>query len=146
MSAKHKDILAAVVTVIKALSLSGVSSANITEGKLPLDRNLTLPSILCSQFGSEQMLPGTCGSDDYGYPVLVVIVSAGNQNNATSDTELQWRQSIRNAFHNKRLSGVSAVWKCVVEPGEIVSPAEWRDSNLTVSALTVRAITREVRA
>lgn len=145
-SAKHKLILEAVLATIQGLSLSGISNASIVERVLPVDRQLTPPFVLVTEAGQETELPGTTGADDWGYPVLVAIVSASNQSTATVDGELLWRERVRKAFHNKRLAGITSVWRCLVEPGPVIDPTAWQQANLTVSTLTVRVISREVRS
>jgi hypothetical protein len=144
--AKHREILDAVYARIVSLGLSGIPAANILERKIPLDRNLDSPPyVFVCQVGNEVEYPGSIGADDFGFPVLVVMVSASNQDNAVSDTELTWREAVTNAFHNKRLPNVASVWRCVVEHATIIDPNWFRDGNLTLSQLTVRAISRRVR-
>ena len=147
MSSKHKEILNAVTSTIQGLTLLDLPAANVLQRKLPLDRNLT-PStnyVFVCPVGNEVEYPGTIGSDDFGFPSLIVLVAPTNQDNTVSDKELTWREQITNAFHNKRLSGVSSVWRCIVEHATIIDPNWFREGNMTLSQLTVRAVSRRAR-
>ena len=144
----------AVVTTLRALSLSGVASENIARQLVPLDRDpapTALPAIRVGPGGSEKLDPkhGTNLADDIGYPVLVVLLDRANQDLTAAtygDQWLRWREQVVQAFHHKRLSGVSAVFECVVEPREIVTPSAWLQQNLFASGLVVWCRARRSRA
>lgn len=144
--AVHYNIMDAAQDVIQALSLTDIGT-NVVLRKLPTDRDLTLPAVIVSHgTETETQLPGTNLADDWGYPVLVSIVSNGNQDYTLSEQELEWREKVRNAFNNKRLSAVGTTFRCVVEPRAIVDLGLWKEQNLNVSTLLVRVYSREVRS
>ena len=145
----HEQCISAVKTVIQGLDLDGIPDAQIYDRKLIIDRELTLPCVIISPEGVEQDLGGTNERDDWGYPVPLVYVDADNQDLA--DTALKrkrmllWRQRLRRAFHNKRLSAVSEVYVCRVEPNVIIDQTAWLERNKVVGGMTIRCVTREVR-
>lgn len=151
----HMLCMEAIQTQIRALDLSGLDDANVVIVKLPLADRVkeqaivaAYPAILISPFGQEQMDPlaGTNLRDDIGYPVVCSIVAADNQAlQSNLDTYLDWRQSLREEFHNSRLAGaVSTVFNAYVEPGPVVLPSAWF-ANFWHSSLTIRCISRETR-
>jgi hypothetical protein len=140
--------LDAVRSRIQGLSLAGVQNDQVVIGKVPDDKNRSFPSILITPFQSESLnaADGTNSRDDLGYPVLVAILAADNQDQqANLDTYLVWREKIRQAFHNQRLPGVSEIITTAVEPRNIVEPAAWFERNLFVSGLLLRFLSREPR-
>jgi len=156
MSAVYTDILNAVQWSIQQIGLKLADSTTLPNGqvylrKLPTDRGgLTLPCVIVSESPDpETDLGGTNARDDWGHPVLVTTVVASNQDVAVYDWEILWRQQIRRKFHNQLLSGsgglLATVYICVVEPRTIVDPSLFRDGNLSLGQLLVRAKSREVR-
>jgi hypothetical protein len=145
-NAKHYDIIDAVADVIVALNLTSITS-NVVQQRLPTDRDLTLPVVIVSH-GSEMEAkrPGTNAQDDWGYPVLVSIVQAANQDKAINNNLLYWREQIRNAFHNKRMSAISTNYQCEVEPRPIFDVGLWSQENIDVSTMCVRVWSRELRS
>lgn len=150
----HFDILTQVKNCIQALTLNGLDVANVVVKKVPwatkvfgTDRDLSYPGIMVCPMGVESMsaTAGTNASDDVGYPVLVAIVDADNDD-LDSDLEnyLKWRETIMRAFRNQRLPGVLGIFTCVVEPGQIVQPEAFL-RNVWHSAFTLRFFSRETR-
>lgn len=83
--------------------------------------------------------------DDWVWPVLVTIVRASDQNLVWDDAWFLARQTIRDAFHNQPLAGVSTVWKCEVEPQHVIDPGPFHDQNLDIGQLLIRVRSRERR-
>lgn len=144
----HDRILDAVVTRIQGLSLSGVSSANIVKRWVPqfVPEITTLPAIFVSPIGSEGEVGGLNNRDDIGFPVLVVIIAASNQNNTdyTSRNTL-WRERIQSALRHQFLSGVSEVIDCVPLFGTVFDPSFWLSEDLHWSPMAFRFMTRTAR-
>ena len=90
---------------------------------------------------------GTNCQDDVVQPVLVTLIDQ-DQQEKTLEKNLSkymgWLESIRKQFHNKGLTGVSAVYTCTVEPADVVLPQAWQ-ANLWASALLLKFISRETR-
>lgn len=165
------DILSAVQTQIQGLSLTDIDNANIQVAQVRNPREVVsvmpgLPGILIFPLGAESMPPaaGTVCKDDIGYPVAVAIFDyslqateddtpAGAQTGAPDqdynmDQKFQWRQDIRRKFFHKRLTGVSSVWNCTIEPMPIVDTTEWLNTRggLWVSMMILRFLSREARS
>lgn len=141
-----RQCLDAVQTVIQDLDLSGISDSDIRVQKLPWQRTQVEPGIFITPI-TEKLDPraGTNARDDIGYGVQVVIVQKSNQSQTDNlTTELTWRQRIRRSFHNKRLSGVTEVNICYVEPGAVVLPSLFEEM-YDVQSLIIRCMSRELR-
>ena len=148
MSAIAKEAADAIVTIIQALSLSGMTSSNIVARKIPTSRNLTDPHITVSP-ATESEEDGTTGADDWIFPFTVAICKATNQALELDDTFMQWRETIRHAFHNKKpatlVSALTPPLKTVrVENGPILDMQNFQ-ANQDVSTLTINVIVRRVR-
>ena len=161
-TATHKLILEAVAEIIRDLHLVGPSDTTplpddrVYVRKLPRLTNLTLP---CVQVTlplnvKETVEHGTNVQDDYGYPCMITIVAANNQDlsfvEGDEGGELLWRQQIRDVFHNKRPQVMIdrcpvPLKRCLWEPGEIANKAAFDEANLFVSPMIVWVKTRETR-
>lgn len=152
--AVHYRCLTAVQARIRALSLSGIENANVLVKKLPIekwafrDTGLGLPGVLVTP-QRETMDPraGTNIRDDVGYGVLVTVCQADNQDHtleAGLSERILWREKVARAFRSQRLSGVSEVYTCRIEPGDPLIPAAWLQQ-VHASALLLRFLSREVR-
>lgn len=135
---------AAIVSTIQALSLTGIQSAEIRIQKALRDRASIRRGIaVVPQRAIEA--PGTNERDDIGHAVLVVFVQGTGNGYSDDLTRIEtWRQSVRRAFHNKRLSGVTESIGCSVSQGDPYMPKELQDQN-DVSSLMIRCWTRETR-
>lgn len=150
----HYRCLTAVQARIIAASLSGMTAANVKVRKLPSDRGMdsddgtySYPAVIVSSMGIEnqQAGSGTNIRDDVDYPVIVSILAADNQDLYTNHEKyLKWREQINRAFRQQRLSGVTEVHRCLVQPGPITSPAAFWN-NVYHSSLVIRCFSREIR-
>lgn len=157
MSASYwEDCIDAVVTVLRALSLTGLTtSTDVISVTTPRERDLAALSarggVLVWPGPQEQIDSGPHGgtnaSDDVGYGVSVGFVKPDNQTQSDTNRDpfLHWRQLARDAFHQKRLSGVSISLICYVEPGTAISVPSWL-ANRLVGQLVVRCVLRETRS
>jgi len=157
----HLQLLTAIAEAIQDLLLSGVGGvsplppAQVYVKKLPTDRasaGILLPAIVVSLVPlPEKFATVMNAADDYGYPCLVTIIAANNQDLSVSDDELLWRQTIRNYFHNQKPKRIKdaispvPLGKILVEPYPILDLNLFQQQNLFVSSLLVRCWTREVR-
>ena len=145
-SATFTDILSAVQSTIRGLSLEGIDSDEIQVRKQPWHRKLALPGVLITPV--EEILPadgGTNARNDIGYGVRITLVQAGNQSPDTNlDRLLRWREQVVRAFQAKRLAGVTPSIVCRIEPGLVFEPIA-ADRQYDVSALVIRCFTREAR-
>lgn len=152
--ATHMKVVEAVQDVIQALKLAGYVDRQVYLRRVPTDRNVSLPAVLVSPGPEPEDLPdeGLNKSDYTGYPVLISVVSAGNQDLTVSDKELYWRERIRKAFRFKEPSTVltglptgTVIHKILVRPGPILDLNLWQQNNLCVSTLTLMVYVREAR-
>lgn len=154
--AVFKDCIEQIVTDIQALSLPGITTASdeiVGElkpwGQFRLDWPITVhPSKEDLRAGR-----GTCGKDDIGYGVQVSMIHSNVEAHATIlENYTQWRQKIRDKFHNKRLSGVSTVFKCTVQlgvsygHGQVGLPKEFIRDSYFGHALIIWCWSREARS
>jgi hypothetical protein len=149
MSAVHTQIATAVQSTIRGLALTGIPSSQVYLREVATDRGATpveLPAVIVSKGQDPETQPdGTNRSDDWGYPCLVTIMEAANQDTTWNDRRSIWREAIRTAFHHKRLAGVTLVYTCQVEPRTIIDTSLFRTNNVAFGQLLVRALTREQR-
>jgi len=145
--------LSAVHSTIQGLGLDGIANASIVLRKLPSDREqdsdgrIPSPAVVVSLAPfPETNLGGTNARDDWGFPVYVAICKASNQSLTVDEAVLDWRQTIRKAFHWKRLSGVSEVMYCLWEPQAVINLEHFFERNLDVSSAIIRCVTREARS
>lgn len=146
------DILTAVQTEVQGLRLPGLAPANVIVQKVAGDRvqdlpTAALPCLLIAPHGSETADPlaGTNIRDDIVYPIRVTIIAAdcGDQKFGFQQF-LGWREKLRRAFHNQRLTA-SLCFTVQVQPLAIVDRAAWIERHLFVSALVLNCFSREPR-
>lgn len=156
-----RKIIERVQALIQALGLTGIDSDNVVirEAAQANDQALqtiigSLPGILLVMMDAETVnsaagFTGTNASDDIGYPVLVGIHAAKTEDTGTDDdAQRLWRETIRKAFINQRLtdgSGNSLAQTCVVEPRAQVDAFQRRIRLTWSSVMVLRFIAREQR-
>lgn len=155
------DILTQVRADIQSLNLSGLSPAAILIQKvvsvkvvdLSLPEGQRFPCVLIAPWGREGNVAASNLRDDVTYPVAVCIIASesGEQKQPREKQEqnfdqyLGWRQSIRRAFSNQRLT-TTLCHNVVVQPLDITDRAAWEEKGLWVSALLLQCTNREARA
>lgn len=148
MASILSDIMDAVKTTIDGL---GLASPAVYKKEVVTDRtaegvDLTNGAIFVSKAPSAETMPqGVLGSNDIGYPVAVTIVVEQNQDFSYNDTPMVWREAIRNAFHDKRLTGVASSMICKVEPLPMIDLNLLLNENLNVNGMIIRCLSRETR-
>lgn len=144
----HQQCAVAAGDEIAGLELPGLPSASILVRKFPYhnkDRD-PLPAIIVSTHLPTRHEVVTNLSDDVMYPVTISFVSASNANKTLNQGRmLSWRETVRRAFHQKRLSGVDSVWNCTIPPSAPFDPAWFVAGMRDVSPLTLQFISREQR-
>lgn len=138
------DCYSAVVTAIQGLALTGVENSEVKLRKVMRDRSHIHKGVTVVPIKAIEA-PGVNERDDFGHGVLVVFVQ-GTANGYSDDIDrvTTWRQAVRRAFHNKRLSGVTPSIVCWVSHGDPYLPKELQGQN-DVSSLMIRCWTREQR-
>jgi hypothetical protein len=147
----YYDILKRVQHDIRSLSLTCVAPTNVVIQKVATDRKRTLPAlpgVLVSPFGAK-VAPATAGTnrrDDIEYPVLVVTLAASNDSQ-TSDLEREtdWHERIISTFIHQRLTGVSSVINCRIDPRDVFNPTAFFDKQLDAGGIILRFVSRETR-
>lgn len=131
-------------TVVRALALSGISNDSHYIRKQPWNRGVTHPAVFYFP-ATDTVLDATNASDDYGVGVAITLTQASNRSLTSNEDRLHlWRESVMQAFHNKRLSGVSQVYICKIEPRAIHLPAAFAQQ-YDATSFIVRAYARVTR-
>jgi hypothetical protein len=155
----HSQIIDAVqaklITLIGDDGLDGITSGRIVKAWLPDPENLKkfeklngLPAIFVCPYGNESMPPNdtTTATDDITYPAPVAIVAANDPDLTLNlDKYLTWREIAIGGFHNKRLSGVDEVMRCVVVPDQVINIPGLATHQYWVSCFRVMATARKSR-
>lgn len=145
-----EQILVAAQSRIRSLSLTDVANASVIIQKKPANRKFAAsdyPAVVIAPLGPESMIAtsATNKHDDVGYPVAAIVVDNDNQDQtANRDRNLLHRERIAKAFRNQRLPGVSEVYTCQIEPGNIIDPS-WFDAGVSISSMVLRFFARENR-
>lgn len=147
-----KQLMEAVGTTIRSLSLTGISSVNVLEQWMPrVLRDVeasSLPKVFVCPW-DRLSFPGILtGKDDIGVPIVVVFVAAQNQDQTTNiSRNTDWTWKTLSAFRYQQISGISSfygVYNCIPEVDVQVNP-DWFMTGLYVSAFVLRFITRSPR-
>lgn len=149
----YKQIIDEVDTQITALSLTGVSNVITMKYSTLRKKEVSgLPAVLISPFGQPRVVTGTpadnIGTNVIQYPVAVMCVQAGNQDQTTNyDRILLWLQQIFTEFYHKEVAAVTAgnVYTCEVDPRDSFNPDAWFD-NLDAGGLVLRFNTQLARS
>ena len=145
---KYGEILLTVQARIRRLGLRGMSSTSIVVFKVPTDRGKdmpSLPAILVAPFGRKRNVPITNLSQDITYPVLIVGLQAGNQEQSTNfDRPIRWLEIIEREFCANRLQEITSVWNCEVSPMETFDRSAF-DRNLDAAGTILNFVSREKR-
>lgn len=146
----YKQALDQVVTIIKAMDLTGIADDEVKMRKVPWDD--THPPIkgITISWDDEVEGSGTNCRDDIGYPIFVTMVEGTGKGWSDDVNRIaQWRETIRHTFLNARLTNVSATdvspLTCKVRHGKPELPDKYK-KNYDVSQLIIVAWFREPRA
>lgn len=143
VAAVYYRILLAVQAKIRLLGLSGIVNSNIVLREVAIDRELTLPAIAIAPYRPTMSATGgVLGFNDKVYGVLVAFYAADNQSHAHTGTYSKWMQQVENAFHNKRLTGVSEVITAEVTPGDAIPLEVWK-ANKYMGLILLKFTSRE---
>lgn len=151
MASINHYLLTQVQTEIRAIITAGsiltrYNTTNVIILDTPTDDESeldTMPSIMISPFGSEEVDPEemTNKSDQIIYPVLVAIIDDANEVYRTNlEARLEEREQLLDFFiHNRAefdaMPNSSRLVDINVTPRDIIDPSAWFDSNLFVSVL-----------
>jgi len=148
------DILGAVQTAIRGLSLTGVSSSNVVLLKVAAEHKKDLPDtkypavlVAPSASATEKVLPGTNLRNDIVYPVTVWMVDNDNQSQSSNfDRDLIWRQKILRKFQSNisAFTSITTVFDSNTQPLTIVDAPAW-SKGLWISGLIINVSSRESR-
>lgn len=148
------DILGAVQTAIRGLSLTGMSSGNVVLLKIATNHLKDFPSgqfpaivVAPANNAVEKILPGTNRRNDIVYPIVVVMLDNDKQSQSSNfDRNLTWRQKIIRQFNSNisAFTGVTTVFDSQVQPLAIVDGPSWVKDNW-VSGLILNVSSRESR-
>jgi hypothetical protein len=142
---------------IQALDLPGIGTGNILIAASPAIEILNMPSVrfpavVIGPFGAEEVTAQSNLRDDVRYPVLLAICDTlasrsdeehGDKQREGLDKRLGWRQTIRQALSNQRLTQTLG-FSLSVTPLSIVETRAF-ERDLWVSSLLLRLSNREGR-
>lgn len=149
----HLQCAHAVRDRIAGLLLPGFDVANLHVRKVPGIRDDdaaklktgSAPTIVISTHMPVAQTPATNLSDDVTYPVTVNLFAPSNAHlQRNQGRMLQWRETIRREFHQKRIS-VDRVWMCQVPPSQPFNESWFVGGMQDMSALQLNFINRELR-
>ena len=139
---------------INALDLAGIATDNVVVCGSPAIAVSSMPAkmypaVVIGPYGAEVVESFSNRSDTVTYPVLVAIVDTLAQDaeqpfdrqTLDIDRRLYWRQQIRRAVSNQRLTQTTG-FKVAVQMLQIVEPAGWQ-RDLWVSSMVLRVSERE---
>lgn len=146
MSVFHEDILSAVKTALDAaLTAESITLTSYSQ-ETPDTRRTNLPCAIVSFEGAESPTGGGTNLHDFwAFPILIGLYTTDPTDDPPGCTLTAFRQAVRKGFHNKRLSGVSEVMWCEVNPQPPVIGNELPAFQQLRTALTVVAIARVLR-
>lgn len=140
---------------IIALNLAGIASSNVVVCGSPAIAVSSMPAklypaVVIGPYGAEVVESFSNRSDTVTYPVLVAIVDTlardseqpFDRQTLDIDLRLYWRQQIRRAVSNQRLTQTTG-FKVAAQMLQIVEPAGWQ-RDLWVSSMVLRVSEREV--
>ncbi len=152
------DCLIELQKQVQGLNLPGIPPGNVVLCQVPAVEiarmnSQNLPAIVIAPYGSETIMSGGNQRDDVTYPVLVAIVASTriedenvNQKQlADFEQRLGWREAIRRAFSNQRLTQ-ELIYKIEIQSLPIVDAGAFQQRNLFVSGFVLRLTNRETRA
>jgi hypothetical protein len=145
----HVQCAEAVQAAIQALALTGIDSDNVKVRKFPHFRKDmdTLPLVLVTTHLPVTTTPATNKKDDITYPVTISLFAQSDANQTSNQERmLLWRESIRKAFHQSRLTGVTSVWMCNIPQSQPFNEAWFIGGMKDQSPLTLNFISRELRS
>jgi hypothetical protein len=139
------QLLDAVVTKLKAMSLTGITTANIDKQKLPWNLERITEGVYVSPV-RETSSEANNIKDDVRYGVQITMFSASNKDLTTNlDRLLLWRQEISWAFRSQAMPGMLAqVFDVTLEPGPVIDIGAWKEQ-FDASTLVLRCRSRESR-
>jgi len=121
-----------------------LASTNIAVGKLPWGSGKSFPAAIVTPV-AELEGKGTNTTDDIGYGVQITIAQASDvDQDANADRLYYWREQAMSLFRRKRISGVSEIHTCAIEPRPTIDPTAFSD-NIDATAFVVRAWQRKTR-
>lgn len=149
-SAVIYQVMTQMQTQIRALSLTGIASADVLIKWCPRQLDNTTDPTPCIEICPAPLPEGMdqqdlTATDKVRYPVLVTIIDANNQDfDKDLDRNLLWREKINREFRYRPLTGISEIIHCFPEPKAIIDPA-WFRLNRFYSAIVFRFVSRETR-
>ncbi len=153
------DILEQIQATVQGLGLDQMPPANVLIQKVPTNRTKDLPAdrypaVIIAPWGPEGINPsdGTNSRDDINYRVGLWILASdaidseqpGQQQAKDFKLYVRWRQAVRKAFHNQRLTSTYG-HKVEVNPLDVVDRAMWLTKGLWISGMVLNVTNRETR-
>lgn len=145
----HERILDAVKAEIQGMVvaslLTGLRVGQVYRKMVPDDKAVIFPAVFITPEAAETFEVVTNYRDDIGYPAVVYLTNRNaKEYTAGLPPFLLWRHRIIKRFRTQRLSAVSEVIGCTIEPNVVIDPKlPWYD--YVVSAFILRFKAREYR-
>lgn len=141
---------------VQSLNLSGISAGNVVICASPANEIISMPSarfpaVVIGPYGAESIVAASNVRDDVSYPVVLAICDSlkldaeqpGDKQREGFDKRLYWRETLRKAFSNQRLTQ-STGFTMQLQPLPIVEPRAF-ERDLWVSSMLLRVTNREGR-
>lgn len=138
MACHYFDILQAVGAEVR--SVNSVSEVSVRRRPLQLDVVDPVPHVIIWPGEGAETVdsiqwgpPGGPAHVTYLYPVLVVLITAGNRVVETGFEEyMQLRQDVRNAIFHPLLGGAATVWDTDIVPQDVFDKLAFTKGNFDV--------------
>lgn len=141
--------------------LAGVPTANVLARKVPYMLDFTQvtplpvgksawPAIVCCYWDVEGITPFDNKTDDWMFPVLVVLGKFDDDPNAGADDFKGWRENIMQFFSHP--PGGYAITQPAVQfydveavPGPLIDPGKWLEAGAVAGSIGLKFYTRRDR-
>lgn len=142
MSANHRDVINAVISVLQGLDLRSFGVVDVVERDYPFDAKAPpCPAIVVSMLTEGEHL-GLNNISDIVYPVQI-LRTGHSLNNKGGAPRASWRGAVRDVFDYKRL-GLECELYTKSRFVEMEYDAAWKSYNLDTSGMVVSTIVRKV--
>lgn len=157
MLARSKQIVEAIEAAIADSGLPAELRTRVVRQKVPAVRMSELTGepfpLLLLSLVSDEAEGGTGGGtnlrDDATYSAEVRLIAEDGPEPSTAwDDLITWRETLRKQFHHRTepFETLTEFVRCEVAAGPVFDRAQWLNSRLLISLLTIRVTLRESRS
>ena len=110
----HETLRGLVADALGDAITSAGFSLTVTEQDEPRLDRVNFPAVIVSYAGSEQISPATNLRNDIQFPLLISLFTREPSEDPPGISLTIFREIVREAFHERRLSGAADVLYCLV--------------------------------